>query len=75
MEHQPFKVLFGMYLSGLCVGADTGVLYIRGEYPESVRTVENAINYLNDPRTYRQILNLKSLKDREAMFVVKKRRY
>lgn len=47
MEHQPFKVLFGMYLSGLCVGADTGVLYIRGEYPESVRTVENAINYLN----------------------------
>ena len=47
MEHQPFKVLFGMYLSGLCVGADTGVLYIRGEYPESIRTIESAINYLN----------------------------
>jgi len=47
MEHQPYKVLFGMYLSGLCVGADTGVLYIRGEYPESIRTIENAINHLN----------------------------
>lgn len=48
MEHQPFKVLFGMYVSGICVGADTGVLYIRGEYPESIRCVENAIAYLNE---------------------------
>ena len=46
MEHQPFKVLFGMYISGRCVGANTGVLYIRGEYPESIRTMESAINYL-----------------------------
>ena len=46
MEHQPFKVLFGMYLSVLCVGADTGVLYIRGEYPESILSVEKAINEL-----------------------------
>ncbi len=46
MEHQPFKVLFGMYLSGICVGANTGVVYIRGEYPESIRTIENAVNYL-----------------------------
>lgn len=48
MEHQPFKVLFGMYLSGLCVGANTGVLYIRGEYPESILAVEKAISYLNN---------------------------
>ena len=47
MEHQPFKVLFGMYISGICVGADTGVLYIRGEYPESIRSMEKAIIYLN----------------------------
>ncbi len=47
MEHQPYKVLFGMYLSGHCVGADTGVLYIRGEYPESIRTIESAIRHLN----------------------------
>ena len=48
MEHQPFKVLFGMYVSGLCVGADTGVLYIRGEYPESILAVEKAISYLKN---------------------------
>ncbi|UCE93121.1 MAG: NAD(P)H-dependent oxidoreductase subunit E, partial [Flavobacteriaceae bacterium] len=50
MEQQPFKVLFGIYASGKCVGADTGVLYIRGEYPESIRSIENAITYLNQNR-------------------------
>lgn len=43
MENQPHKVLFGMYLAGLTVGANTGVLYIRGEYPNSIRTVQKAI--------------------------------
>ncbi|HFS66672.1 MAG TPA: formate dehydrogenase [Flavobacteriia bacterium] len=48
LDKQPFKVLFGMYISGLTVGADTGVLYIRGEYPNSVRTVQKAIDYLQE---------------------------
>ncbi|NNC71217.1 MAG: formate dehydrogenase [Flavobacteriaceae bacterium] len=48
MEHQPHKVLFGMYMSGLIVGADTGVLYIRGEYPDSIRKVRAAIDELKD---------------------------
>jgi len=43
MEHQPHKVLFGMYIAGLTVGANTGVLYIRGEYPDSIRIVQEAI--------------------------------
>ncbi len=46
MEHQPHKVLFGMYLAGLTVGADTGVLYIRREYPDSVRKINTAIEEL-----------------------------
>ncbi|MFY0631595.1 MAG: NAD(P)H-dependent oxidoreductase subunit E [Flavobacteriaceae bacterium] len=46
MEHQPHKVLFGMYMAGLTVGADTGVLYIRGEYPDSIRIVNDAIEEL-----------------------------
>ncbi len=46
MENQPHKVLFGMYMSGLIVGADTGVLYIRGEYPDSIRIVNKAIDEL-----------------------------
>ena len=46
MEHQAHKVLFGMYLAGLTVGADTGVLYIRGEYPNSIRSIMAAIEEL-----------------------------
>ena len=46
MEHQPHKVLFGMYQTGLIVGADTGVLYIRREYPDSVRKIAAAIKEL-----------------------------
>jgi NADH-quinone oxidoreductase subunit F len=48
MEHQPHKVLFGMYASGKCVGANIGVLYIRGEYPDSIRIMNNAIDELRD---------------------------
>ncbi|WP_299528399.1 NADH-ubiquinone oxidoreductase-F iron-sulfur binding region domain-containing protein [uncultured Lutibacter sp.] len=48
MEHQPHKVLFGMYMSGLTVGANTGVLYIRGEYPDSIRKVNDAIIKLQE---------------------------
>ncbi len=48
MEHQPHKVLFGMYMSGLTVGANTGVLYIRGEYPDSIRIVTKAISDLKE---------------------------
>ena len=46
MEHQAHKVLFGMYMAGLTVGANTGVLYIRGEYPDSIRIVQEAISEL-----------------------------
>ena len=48
MENQPHKVLFGMYLAGLTVGANTGVLYIRGEYPDSIRIVGEAIEFLKE---------------------------
>ena len=46
MEHHPHKVLFGMLMTGKTVGADTGVLYIRGEYPDSIRKVNSAIEEL-----------------------------
>ena len=48
MEHQAHKVLFGMYIAGLTVGADTGVLYIRGEYPDSIKIVGEAIEELKE---------------------------
>ncbi len=46
LENQIFKVLFGMYISGLTVGANTGVLYIRGEYPDSIKSTNQAIQFL-----------------------------
>jgi NADH-quinone oxidoreductase subunit F len=50
MEHQPHKVLFGMYIAGLAVGANTGVLYIRAEYPDSIRIVSKAIYELKEKK-------------------------
>jgi NADH-quinone oxidoreductase subunit F len=46
MEQHPHKVLFGMMVAGLTIGANTGVLYIRGEYPDSIRKIEKAIKQL-----------------------------
>ena len=50
LEQQPHKVLFGMYMAGLTVGADTGVLYIRGEYPNSIKNINDAIIQLYDQK-------------------------
>lgn len=43
MEKQPHSVLLGMMVAGWYAGAETGILYIRAEYPDSVRIVDEAI--------------------------------
>lgn len=43
LERRPHAVLFGMYVAGYLVGAQTGVLYIRDEYPDSIVLCEQAI--------------------------------
>src|SRR5204862_1344657 len=43
MEERPHSVLLGMIVAGWFAGAQTGVLYIRAEYPDSVRIVDKAI--------------------------------
>ena len=35
LEQRPHSVLFGMLMAGYLSGAETGVLYIRDEYPAS----------------------------------------
>ncbi len=47
MEKQPHSVLFGMMVAGWFAGAEAGVLYIRHEYPDSVRIINDAIEELN----------------------------
>lgn len=48
LEQQPHSVLLGMMLSGYMIGASWGVLYIRGEYPESIAICEAEIKKLYD---------------------------
>jgi len=43
MEERPHSLLLGMILAGYIIGARYGVLYIRGEYPESIRAQRAAI--------------------------------
>lgn len=43
MEERPHSLLLGMLIAGYIVGAQRGVLYIRGEYPESIRSMRAAI--------------------------------
>ena len=43
LEQRPHLVLLGMMIAGYCAGADTGVLYIRAEYPEAVQIVKDAV--------------------------------
>lgn len=43
LEQRPYGVLLGMLIAGYAAGADTGILYIRAEYPESITAIEQAI--------------------------------
>jgi NADH-quinone oxidoreductase subunit F len=47
LEQQPHSVLLGMMIAGYIAGADTGVVYIRAEYPESITITQNAIDDLH----------------------------
>ncbi|GLX80434.1 hypothetical protein tinsulaeT_37740 [Thalassotalea insulae] len=44
LEQRPHAVMFGMLMAGFLVGAKTGVLYIRDEYPAAITATEQAIN-------------------------------
>ncbi|MFM7177780.1 MAG: NADH-ubiquinone oxidoreductase-F iron-sulfur binding region domain-containing protein [Bacteroidota bacterium] len=46
MEQRPHALLMGMMIAGYIVGAGHGVVYIRGEYPESVDIITDAIEEL-----------------------------
>jgi len=46
LEHQPMLVLLGMVVAAEAVGARTCILYIRFEYPDSVRIIEENIKRL-----------------------------
>lgn len=43
MEQRPHSLLMGMMIAGYIAGAKYGVVYIRGEYPESVDIINEAV--------------------------------
>ena len=47
MKQRPHALLMGMLIAGFVVGASWGVLYIRAEYPESIRIIASAIEHLS----------------------------
>ncbi|MDP4265764.1 MAG: NAD(P)H-dependent oxidoreductase subunit E, partial [Bacteroidota bacterium] len=47
LEQQPHSVLLGMMIAGYIAGANTGVVYIRAEYPESINITQKAIDDLH----------------------------
>ncbi len=48
MEQRPHALLMGMMIAGYIAGAQWGVLYIRGEYPESVAVIKEAVDSLRE---------------------------
>lgn len=43
LENRPHSVLLGMMIAGYIIGANYGIVYIRGEYPESVKIISESI--------------------------------
>ena len=48
MEGDPFSIIEGMVIAGHAVGADTGYIYIRSEYPYSIKMMNAAIRVWKD---------------------------
>ncbi|WP_409432983.1 formate dehydrogenase beta subunit [Litorimonas sp. RW-G-Af-16] len=44
MEGDPFCLIEGMVIGALGIGADTGYIYIRSEYPHAIKTMRQAID-------------------------------
>jgi NADH:ubiquinone oxidoreductase subunit F (NADH-binding)/NADH:ubiquinone oxidoreductase subunit E len=50
LEQRPHSVLFGMLISGYVTHANYGIVYIRAEYPEAVKIVQEAIDALRESK-------------------------
>ena len=44
MEEDPFSVIEGTILAGYATGAENGWIFVRGEYPRSVKRLRHAVN-------------------------------
>jgi len=58
LEGDPHRVLEGMMISGIAIGASQGLIYVRAEYPLAVKRLQLAINELREKKLLgKNILN------------------
>ncbi len=48
MEGDPFSLIEGMIIGGRAIGAQTGYVYIRSEYPHAIRVMRRAVKAMED---------------------------
>ncbi len=48
LEGDPHRVLEGMMIAGIAVGASMGIIYVRAEYPLAVKRLELAIKQMHE---------------------------
>lgn len=48
MEGDPFSLIEGLVIGARAIGADTGYIYIRSEYPHAIRTMRRAIKTMTE---------------------------
>lgn len=46
IEGDPFSLIEGMIIGGRAIGADTGYVYIRSEYPHAIKTMKSAVSIM-----------------------------
>ena len=50
LEGDPHRVLEGMMIAGIAIGASQGLIYVRAEYPLAVKRLQLAINELSEKK-------------------------
>ena len=50
LEGDPHRVLEGMMIAGIAIGASQGLIYVRAEYPLAVKRLQLAINELREKK-------------------------
>lgn len=48
MEGDPFSLIEGLIIGGRAIGAQTGYVYIRSEYPHAIRVMRRAVKAMED---------------------------
>ncbi len=58
LEGDPHRVLEGMMIAGVAIGAEIGIIYVRAEYPLAVKRLKLAIDQLREKKLLgKNILN------------------